>query len=286
MRGWGRRAAQLVFDIRRERHAIPNVFPNLARNPAALATDLRFKGWARAAGFLGAGLDLLAALCGTDKFGLHHYTPVYEALARPLRRRAISLLELGVGGYGHGLGGESLLMWAAYFPRGRIYGVDIEDKSALSRGRIKVFQCSQTDRQRLAALCDEIGPIDLVIDDGSHVNPHQIESFRILWPYVKDGGWYVVEDVQTSYWPSYGGGTPGSPAYASSCMSFFKSLADSVNQCEFLEPARVETEPSIGHIAFHHNMIVLQKNQSPRTSNVPLQREAVRKALIKPRSGA
>ena len=284
MSAWGRRAAQRVFDIRRERQAIPNVFPNLARNPAALATDLRFKGWARAAGFFGAGLDLLAALCGTDKFGLHHYTPVYEALVRPLRRRAISLLELGVGGYRRGLGGESLLMWAAYFPKGRIYGVDIEDKTALSRGRIKVFQCSQTDRQKLGALCDEIGPFDLVIDDGSHVNPHQIESFRILWPYVKDGGWYVVEDVQTSYWPSYGGGAPGSPAYASSCMSFFKALADSVNHCEFLDPPRIETDPSIGQIAFHHNMIVLRKDESPRTSNVPLHREAVRADLMKPRS--
>lgn len=286
MSEWGRRAAQRVFQVRRERQAIPDAFPDYARNPAALATDLRFKGWARAAGFLGAGLDLLAALCGTDKFGVHHYTPVYEALARPLRRRAIALLELGVGGYGRGLGGESLLMWAAYFSNGRIYGVDIEDKTALSRGRIKVFQCSQTDRPRLTALCDEIGPFDLVIDDGSHVNPHQIESFRILWPYVKDGGWYVIEDVQTSYWPSYGGGPPGSPAYASSCMSFFKALADSVNQCEFLEPARIETEPSIGQIAFHHNMIVLRKDASPRTSNVPLQREAVRAALLKPRSGA
>jgi hypothetical protein len=285
MSGWGRRAAQLVFEIRRERQAIPDAFADYARNPSALVTDLRFKRWARAAGFLGAGLDLLAALCGTDKYGVHHYTPVYEALARPLRRRAISLLELGVGGYGRGLGGESLLMWAAYFSKGRIYGVDIEDKTALSGGRIKVFQCSQTDRQRLTALCDEIGPFDLVIDDGSHVNPHQIESFRILWPYVKDGGWYVIEDVQTSYWPSYGGGAPGSPAYASSCMSFFKALADSVNQCEFLEPARIDTEPSIGQIAFHHNMIVLRKDASSRTSNVPLQREAVRAALMKPRSG-
>lgn len=286
MSGWGRRAARRVFEIRRRRQAIPDAFPDYVRNPTALATDLRFKRWARAAGFLGAGLDLLAALCGTDKFGLHHYTPVYETLARPLRRRPISLLELGVGGYARGLGGESLLMWAAYFRNGRIYGIDVEDKTALSGGRIKVFQCSQTDRQRLGALCAEIGPFDFVIDDGSHLNAHQIESFRILWPHVKDGGWYVVEDVQTSYWPAYGGGGPGSPGYGASCMSFFKALADSVNQCEFLEPARIETEPSIGHIAFHHNMIVLQKSQSPRTSNVPLHRDAVRAALMKPKSSA
>jgi hypothetical protein len=278
------RLARLVFDLRRERQAIPDAFPNYTRDPVALATDLRFKRWARIAGFFGAGLDLLAALSGTDKYGVHHYTPVYEALARPLRRQPVRLLELGVGGYGHGLGGESLLMWAAYFRRGRIYGLDIEDKTALSRGRINVVQCSQTDRTRLEALGAEIGPFDFVIDDGSHVSAHQIESFRILWPFVKDGGWYVVEDVQTSYWPNYGGGTPGSPRHQSSCMGFFKSLADSVNECEFLERPGAETAPSIGHIAFHHNLIVLRKDESRRTSNVPLGNEKVRAALMKPRS--
>jgi hypothetical protein len=276
--------AQQVFEARRARRAIPDVFPNYASDPAALALDRWFKRLARLAGLFGARLDLLAALCGTDKYGLHHYTPVYEALARPLRRRRVTLLELGVGGYGHGLGGESLLMWEAYFRRGRIYGVDIEDKTALSRGRVKVFQCSQTDRERLAALGQEIGPFDIVIDDGSHVSADQIASFPILWPFVKDGGWYVVEDVQTSYWPSYGGGTPGTPGHAASCMSFFKSLADSVNECEFLEHGRIATEPAIGHIAFHHNMIVLRKDLAERRSNVPLSNPALRKQLLKPRS--
>ena len=279
------RLAQLVFDTRRSRQALPDAFPNYARDPFALATDLRFKQWAQIAGLCGAGLDLLAALCGTDKYGVHDYTPVYEALARPLRRQPVSLLELGVGGYGSRLGGESLLMWAAYFRRGRIYGIDIEDKTALSRDRIKVYQCSQTDRERLTALAGEIGPFDFVIDDGSHVNAHQIESFRILWPFVKNGGWYVVEDVQTSYWPAFGGGMPGSPRHGDSCMTFFKALADSVNQCEFLERPSVETAPSIGHIAFHHNLIVLRKDDSPRSSNIAIGNERVRTALMKPSSG-
>ncbi len=279
------RLAQLAFEARRERRAIPELFPDYARDPAAAALDQRFKRWARIAGWFGAGLDLLAALCGTDKFGLHHYTPVYEQLARPLRRRPVRLLELGVGGYGRALGGESLLMWQAYFRRGRIYGIDIEDKSALSRGRVKVYQCSQTDRARLTALAGEIGPFDFVIDDASHVSADQIASFGILWPFVKDGGWYVVEDVQTSYWPAYGGGAPGSPAHAASCMGFFKALADSVNECEFLERGRVHAEPSVGQIAFHHNLIVLGKALAPRTSNAPLANEAVRARLLKPMSG-
>lgn len=285
MTGLGHALARLVFSIRHSRQAIPDAFAGYERNPVALATDLRFKSWARLAGLFGANLHLLAALCGTDKFGLHHYTGVYEELARPLRRRAVTLLELGVGGYGQNLGGESLLMWAAYFPKGRIYGIDIEDKSALSRGRIKVFQVSQTDREGLASLCRQIGPFDLVVDDGSHVNAHQIASFRILWPFVKDGGSYVVEDVQTSYWPAYGGGMPGSPGHQSSCVNFFKSLADSVNECEFLEAPRFEIDATIGRIAFHHNLIVVTKDASRRSSNLPLGDEALRARLMKPSAG-
>jgi hypothetical protein len=282
MPAYGRRLARRVFDSRLERRAIPDAFPDYAKDPLALATDRRFKRWAHIAGFFGASLDLVAALAGTDKYGMHHYTPVYEQLARPLRRKPVALLELGVGGYGRGLGGESLLMWAAYLRKGRVYGIDIEDKTALSGGRIRVLQCSQTDRTRLQQLAREIGPFDFIIDDGSHVNSDQIESFRILWPFVKHGGWYVVEDVQTSYWPSYGGGMPGTKSYAASCMSFFKALADSVNEPEFLERAGFATEPAIGHVAFHHNMIVLHKDESKRVSNVPLGNAQVRAALMKP----
>jgi hypothetical protein len=66
-------------------------------------------------------------------------------------------------------------------------------------------------------------------------------------------------------------------------MSFFKSLTDSVNECEFLERPGAEIVPSIGHIAFHHNLIVLRKDESRRASNVPLGNEKVRAALMKPR---
>ncbi len=65
----------------------------------------------------GAGLDLLAALHGTDKFGAHDYTPVYESLMREARRKPVRLLEIGVGGYASALGGASLRMWASYFPQ-------------------------------------------------------------------------------------------------------------------------------------------------------------------------
>ncbi|MDH5212461.1 MAG: class I SAM-dependent methyltransferase, partial [Betaproteobacteria bacterium] len=169
---------------------------NLRRNiPPGTPLDRHLQRFAGLAGWFGAELDLLAALYGTDKFGEHDYTPVYDELMRASRRKAVRLLEVGVGGYEGALGGESLRMWASYFRRGRITGIDLYDKTALSAGRVTVYQCSQVDEPKLTALAKELGPFDFIIDDGSHLNAHQIETFGILWPHLKDGGTYIVEDV-------------------------------------------------------------------------------------------
>ena len=256
---------------------------NLRRNlPRGTPLDRHLQRFAKLAGWCGAELDLLAALYGTDKFGEHDYTPVYAELMRPFRRKAVRLLEVGVGGYEGALGGESLRMWASYFRRGRITGIDLYDKTALSAGRVAVYQCSQVDAPKLTALAEELGPFDFIIDDGSHVNAHQIETFGILWPHLKDGGGYIVEDVQTSYWPMYGGGPLGTPGYERSCMRWFKELADSVNLPEFLQPAPRALDAGIGSIAFHHNLIVLKKDLAERYSNANLDSPGIKERLLQP----
>jgi Methyltransferase domain len=256
---------------------------NLRRNiPPGTPLDRHLQRFAKLAGWLGAELDLLAALYGTDKFGEHDYTPVYAELMRASRRRAVRLMEVGVGGYAGALGGESLRMWASYFRRGHITGIDLFDKTALSAGRVQVFQCSQVDGPKLSALAQERGPFDFIIDDGSHLNAHQIETFAILWPFLKDGGTYIVEDVQTSYWPSYGGGPLGTPGYGKSCMQWFKEITDSVNLPEFLQPAPAGLDAGIASIAFHHNLIVLKKDLAERYSNTQLDDAGMRERLMQP----
>lgn len=42
-------------------------------------------------------------------------------------------------------------------------------------------------------------PIDVVIDDGSHVGRMQLEAFQSLWPYLAPGGAYIVEDMMFAY---------------------------------------------------------------------------------------
>ena len=267
----------------REHYGAANVDGVISPGSARGRTlDRMLKKIAPIAGRAGGSLNLLAALCGTDKYGVHDYTPVYDEVMARSRAAPVRLLEIGVGGFETGVGGESLLMWAAYFPRGQVFGIDLHDKTALSRGRIKVLQCSQTDRPRLVEIARTHGPFEFIVDDGSHVNAHQIESFRILWPHLRDRGSYIIEDVQTSYWPAFGGGHFESREYADSAMSHFKRMADSVNLPEFLAPAAAGAplDPTIGRIAFHHNLIVISKDASARRSNVRLEDERLRRALL------
>lgn len=129
--------------------------------------------------FLAGDLNFLAKITATDKGITHHYTQHYMTHFRRFRRRKIKMLEIGVGGYGSPTeGGESLRMWKKYFPHGEIYAVDIYDKSPLQESRIKIFQGSQVDRAFMERVADDHGPFDIIIDDGSHVNGHVIETFR------------------------------------------------------------------------------------------------------------
>jgi hypothetical protein len=93
-------------------------------------------------------LTQLATRFGTDKWGVHYYTPHYEQHFAPLRHLPINVLEIGIGGYEDpAKGGESLRMWEAFFPNARIYGIDLHDKQAHDGGRIRTFRGSQTDKR-------------------------------------------------------------------------------------------------------------------------------------------
>ncbi len=210
--------------------------------------------------FFGSDLKMLATIYRTDKWNIHWYAQYYEQIFRELRRKPISLLEIGVGGEANPeKGGNSLRMWRAYFPKARIYGIDIHDKTPHDERRIKTFRGSQADPDFLDAVVREIGQIDVIIDDGSHINDHMILTFQHLFPHLADGGIYAVEDTQTSYWKEYGGNETDRRDSATA-MGYFKSLVDGLNWEEFrggYEPGYLDL--NIKSIAFFHNLIVLRK---------------------------
>lgn len=233
------------------RNALPwNVYWKLKR----LREELR-------ASTCSGDLTSLAKVYQTDKWGRHFYTPIYDKWFSLLRYKPIRLLEIGVGGYAKpNVGGNSLRMWKRYFPKGHITGVDLYDKSALQESRLDIVQGDQADADFLKELTRRKGPFDIIIDDGSHVQSHIIASFEALFPLMKPGGIYVIEDTQTSYWPKFEGSTSAMKTIPSA-MNYFIHRVHGVNRVEWQgegQPTDIPDE-GIGSIGFYHNLIVITK---------------------------
>lgn len=140
-------------------------------------------------------LHEIATSCGTDKGPLgHNYTPYYDMFFAPLRDKYINLLEIGVWE------GASLKMWEEYFPNGGITGLDIHEKSQYDTQRIVTIQKDQSKKEALFSIQDYVSElISIIIDDGSHNAEDQILSFETLFPVLRPGGMYCVEDTLCSY---------------------------------------------------------------------------------------
>ena len=211
--------------------------------------------------FFQVKLDDLANLYGTDKNYKHDYTKYYDMLFSKIRHKKIILLEIGIGGYEQSnLGGASLRMWKKYFKRGLINGIDIYDKKKIEEKRIRTFKVNQTDQANLERVITKIGSPDIIIDDGSHHNGDVIKTFMILFPHLNSNGFYIIEDVHTSYRDSYGGDSK-TLENKQTTMNFFKKITDNSNleffNKELLDKSFIKT--SIDFIWFTKGMIIIKK---------------------------
>ncbi len=139
---------------------------------------------------------------GTDKHDLNHsyagksYLEVYDKYLSEFKKKDINFLEIGVKD------GESHRMWSHYFTKSsKIYGLDIDPRcKANEKQNIKIFIGSQSDPKIINELAEDANKqFDVILDDGSHVNELTIKSFELLFPYLKSGGLYIIEDLGCSY---------------------------------------------------------------------------------------
>ena len=165
----------------------------------------------------GRSLTEIADAYGCDKgtlgpsriYGGHNYTDIYEAYLSRMRGEALRILEIGIGVNGaasreyiaHGRnrgGGASLKMWYEYFPRAEIFAIDVNPAPHLDNGRIKTFVADQSDAGDIGKVIQASGnaPFDIIIDDGSHRPDHQQASLGLLFPALKSGGLYFIEDLE------------------------------------------------------------------------------------------
>jgi len=130
--------------------------------------------------------------------GKLHFLKIYENYFKDFKNKKINILEIGVHE------GKSLMIWKGFFPKANIIGIDLKSYN-FKINRIFTFQGDQTDAYFLLGIARKFKKFDIIIDDGSHVCSHIIKTFGVLFNYLKDDGLYICEDLQTSYWPRYGG---------------------------------------------------------------------------------
>lgn len=143
------------------------------------------------------------------------YLAFYEDLFRDQVQQPLNILEVGV------LQGGALLMFAQYFAQARVLGIDInmpppafsQHLAALNlTERVQVAQGSQSDRaflQQAIDGCFGAAPLDIVIDDASHMYRHTRATFDyVFYERLKPGGCYIIEDWGCGYWPRWPDGNP------------------------------------------------------------------------------
>jgi hypothetical protein len=127
----------------------------------------------------------------TDKAAGHGFTDFYhDYMVKYTNPR---LLEIGI------YDGASLKMWEEFFGSPTVVGVDIEPKKQYESLNIKTMIADQSDPTQLLKCLEVCSEYDIIVDDGGHTMQQQLVTIATLFPHLKSGGLYVLEDLHTSF---------------------------------------------------------------------------------------
>jgi len=221
---------------------------------------------------------------GSDKVMRHGYHEAYGPFLSPyLRTPGMSVLEIGVQN------GNSLKLWQNLFPghqliagvcHGTFGSIKLNGFKSQFSERVVLYQGDQSDPKFWKVVEEDLKghKFDIIVDDGSHVPWHQIFTLETIFgTLLKEGGIYIVEDVETSYWdrkdrlPSIYGmyeirgagvGTRGS------VVQKLKEISEVLNRRFFNMPSfsilKSKVDHEIASISFSRNCIVLMKKVKER----------------------
>lgn len=231
----------------------------LSRANAQIANATRYEADETTPRPSGRFADLFFAHDGAECHKWFQYFEVYDRVMERFAGTPVRMLEIGVSR------GGSLELWRDYLgPEATIMGVDIDPRCAAESVRIG----SQADPGFLRSVVEEMGGVDVVLDDGSHIASHQRASFDALWPLLSDGGVYMVEDLHTAYWLKEGGGyrRPGS------FIEVAKGLVDGMHKWYFRAPvprrARM-AQHEVRSVSFFDSIVAIEKGgRRPATGKV------------------
>lgn len=218
-------------------------------------------------------LERIGERTGTDKTSYHGYQRFYAPFLSLLPEDYDgAILEIGYGE------GRSIGLWTDLFPRAHLWCFD-RDQS-LEGERFHVIRADQGDLASIEQAVQQIDrPVSLIVDDGSHIPRHQLESFSLLFrSLLQPEGIYFIEDIETSYWLTgelYGYPTRFGIQSPWSAVEAFKLAADYLNR-HLLDPVdrdmieyglslrgvSPDTAAEIGMLCFGQNCVALTRAAS------------------------
>jgi SAM-dependent methyltransferase len=202
-----------------------------------------------------------------------HFPFIYDEVLQSLidAGKPLSALEIGVQN------GGSLQIIEKYLPVGsQIHGIDINPDCANLQfsKNIHLHIGDAADEKFIASTFKDIN-FDLIIDDGSHQSRAVINTFSNLFPKLKGGGIYLIEDMEHSYYAKSGGGFRKPQA----SIEFFKRLVDTLNVQFFSRDDVIDNmevmkflrgyASQIKRISFYSGVCAVQKYYCPKT--IPFQ---------------
>ena len=180
------------------------------------------------------------------------YFQIYEELFNKYVGGKITFVEIGV------LQGGSLFMWREYFGKeARIIGIDLHPNAKeLEKHGFEIYIGSQSDKNLWKNFYSKVGKIDILLDDGGHVNDQQIITLGESVHNINDNGIIVTEDVHTSYLKKFG--NPSKYSF----INYSKYLVDVVNSRfpEIKIKKNNDFRNKIYSISFYESIVAIKIN--------------------------
>ncbi len=196
------------------------------------------------------------------------YFDVYETYFHKFTDKKVNVVEVGVQG------GGSLQMWERYFgEQANIIGIDIDPHVLRNQSKFKqntkLYLGNQASNNFWNNFLQEIEPIDVFIDDGSHIVTDQITTFENVFPKMNVGGIYICEDTHTNYWNEWG----GSIYKHNTFIEYSKRLVEVINfehirKQELIDEKLLNVCRDITSIHFYDSMVVILKGGKKEFKNV------------------
>ena len=194
------------------------------------------------------------------------YLDAYPNLLSPYIGKEVTLVEVGL------FKGGSLFMWRNFLgDKVRIIGVDIEQSSVQWRDfGFEIHIGDQSDPAFWKTFFHNVGPVDILIDDGGHGNLQQISTVVNAVNFINDGGLLIIEDTHCSYRRDFGNPHP----YSFTKFSF--RVAGWVNKRFFGKTDLQKISAIVNSVQYFQSMVVFHVDRSKSKFSTPTSNLAAR----------